>query len=151
MCGSWHCLVNTYEIWTIFSSADTTKSCLNLGIVNIIAIHVYKWMKSRGHWSSGKRLKNYWNILRKHLFVLLDGVGWKEKESLNILFIPFQLCWNCRKKSAYSDFLGRRFLKKQEDINTCKIKNWKETLSLVSFLGKKLPFDNPKKKPRIVQ
>lgn len=136
MCGSWYWLVNTYEIWTIFSNVDTTKkSLLNLEIVNMVAIHVYKWMKSRGHWSSGKRLKNYLNILRKHLFVLLEGVGCKEKESLNILFIPFLLCWNCRKKNGYSDFLGRRFWKKQEDINTCKIKNWKKSLSLVGCLG----------------
>jgi hypothetical protein len=69
----------------------------------------------------------------------------KEKESLNILFILFLLCWNCKKKNAYSDFLGRRFWKKQEDINTYKLNNWTKSLSLVGFLGKKLPLGNPKK------
>lgn len=68
----------------------------------------------------------------------------KEKESLNILFILFLLCWNCKKKNAYSDFLGRRFWKKQEDINTCKLKNWTKSLSLVGFLGKKISISNPK-------
>jgi hypothetical protein len=43
-------------------------------------------------------------------------------------------------------FWGEGFEKKQEDINTCKIKNWKKSLSLMGFLRKFLPLGNPPQK-----
>jgi hypothetical protein len=61
----------------------------------------------------------------------------KEKESLNILFILFLLCWNCKKKNAYSDFLGEKVLKKTRRHQHLQTKELNKIIEFSGFFGEK--------------